>query len=319
MVKGALNRLLKEEFPDRDTLNFVTLDMNENTLNNLADECSFIPLGAENKAVVADDFQGLTPTARVGRGRGKKKKDEKSDGVFYEYLSHPDENVFLYILVYNSEINKDCDLYAALSTAGAKFASVSEFTPEQWASFIPSFFDKRGVSIETSAIAELSKRINNDYARFLSEAQKLISYVGDEKMVSLSDVKLLVAEPLEDDAYHLANALSRGDVRKALEIYDDLKLSSVDEVSLLRLLGRQFRFLNEIRYLRDHKMRPDEIASTMFASTARINVSLANLQRMGDETLNKALEGLYQTEFKIMTGQMDEELAFTLYLASFSL
>jgi DNA polymerase-3 subunit delta len=316
MVRGALNKILKEALPVRDSLNYVTLDMNESTLSELADECSFIPLGAEKKCVVADNCAFLMAGAAKGRG---KKKSADLDQNFLDYLSNPDEHILLFLLAYGDVLDEANPYYKPLKDAKAVFSPVAVFTPAQWDDYIPRFFEKRGYSIDRMAIMELSRRIGGDYATFLSEAQKLMAYCDEKKVIGNEDIKALVAEPLEEDSYHLANALCRGDNRKALKIYYDLKLSSIDEVTLIRLVAGQFRFLNEVRYLNGKGMRSDEIGQTLFASAGRINISLDNLSRMGDETLNRGLEDLYRCEFNIMTGKMSQELAFTLFLASFSL
>jgi len=316
MVKGALSKILKETLPVRDSLNYVTLDMNESTLTELAEECSYLPLGADKKAVVADNCTFLLPGATKGRGR---KKAPEADTSFSEYLSNPDPNIDLFLLAYGEALDETNAYFPLLKAAKATFSPVAVFTPTQWDDYIPRFFEKRGLTIDRMAVSELSRRIGGDYATFLSEAQKIIAYCGDDKEISLDTIKTLVAEPLEEDSYHLANALCRGDNRKALKIYYDLKVSSIDEITLMRLVAGQFRFLNEVRYLNGKGFGTDEIGRELFASTGRVNISLDNLRRMGDETLNKGLESLYQCELAIMTGKMSQELAFTLFLTNFSL
>jgi DNA polymerase III, delta subunit len=316
MVKGALSKILKEVMPERDSLNCLTLDMNESSLSELASECSFIPLGAEKKCIIADNCSFLLPGQTKGRGR---KKAVEPDAGFSEYLHNPDERVLLFLLAYGDDIDQTSPYFQELKTAKATFSPVAVFTPEQWSDYTPRFFEKRGLSIDKNAVAELNRRIGGDYARFLSEAQKLLTYCEGEKEVTIGDVQTLVAEPLEEDSYHLANALTRGDNKKALRIYNDIKLTSVDEVTLLRLIANQFRFLNQVRYLRDKGFRPEEIGQNLFASQGRVNVSLDCLRKMGDETLNRGLESLYRAELSIMTGKMSQELAFTLFLTSFSL
>jgi len=316
MVKGALSKILKEVMPERDGLNCLTLDMNESSLSELAAECSFIPLGAEKKCIIADNCSFLLPGQTKGRGR---KKAVETDQGFSDYLHNPDERILLFLLAYGEAIDQQSPYFQELKTAKAIFSAVAVFTPEQWSDYTPRFFEKRGLSINKNAVAELNRRIGGDYARFLSEAQKLLTYCEGEKEVTIADVQTLVAEPLEEDSYHLANALMRGDNRKALKIYNDIKLTSVDEVTLLRLIANQFRFLNQVRYLRDKGYRPEDIGQNLFASQGRVNVSLDCLRKMGDETLNRGLESLYRAELSIMTGKMSQELAFTLFLTSFTL
>jgi DNA polymerase-3 subunit delta len=313
MVQGALKRLLEEAFPKRDALNFVTLDMAVTPTTELTNECLNLPLGCDKKAVVAENCSFL------GAGKFKYLKDDDGGKSLLAYLENPDEAISLYLLVYDSDLSLRSPLYKALLKAGAKINPVSVFTKDQWTAYITKFFAKREVTISADAIAELSKRVDGDYATFLNESQKLLTYLGEGKEITLNDVKTLVSAPLEDDAYTLANALAAGDLKGALKIYRDLASASVDEVTLIHLLANQFRFLNEVRYLASQHLSDEEIGSTLFASPIRVRIARKNLLAMKEDSLPNALEKLYQCEFRIMTGQMSEDLAFSLYLATFSL
>ena len=184
--------------------------------------------------------------------------------------------------------------------------------------YIARFFEKRSVPIDNLAINEIQDRIQGDYARFLNEGQKLVAYSGGEA-ITKQDVETLVSEPLEDDAFHLSNALSRGDVKNALRIYNDLKVFSAEPIALIRLLANQFRFLNEVRYLQTSGLTNSQIAGALQCSQMRVNISLDNLRKMSEETLNNALEGCYNCEKSILTGKCDPDLAFSLFLTNFSL
>jgi DNA polymerase-3 subunit delta len=313
MVQGALKRLLEEAFPERDALNFVTLDMAVTPTTELVNECLNLPLGCDKKAVVAENC------AFLGAGKFKYLKDDDGGKSLLEYLQNPDDSISLYLLVYDSDLSMRSPLYKALLKDGAKINPVSVFTKDQWLAYIARFFAKRQITISQEAIAELSKRVDGDYASFLNESQKLLTYIGEGREITLNDVKTLVSAPLEDDAYTLANALAAGDIKGALKIYRDLSSASVDEVTLIHLLGNQFRFLNEVEYLSSIHLSDEEIGSSLFASPIRVRIARKNLAAMKEDALSNTLEKLYQCEYSIMTGAMSEDLAFSLYLATFSL
>jgi DNA polymerase-3 subunit delta len=313
MVKGALKKLMAASCPHPDAMNFVSLDMGVTPLNDLANECFALPLGYDKKTVVAENCFFLEKS----RSKPKYQKGD-SPSLLLSYLSHPDEAIDLYLLVYTDTLDEKNDFFLALQAAGARINPVSEFSKEQWHDYIARFFAKRSISIDNLAIQELQDRIQGDYARFLNEGQKLAAYSSGAP-ITKKDVETLVSEPLEDDAFHLSNALSRGDVKNALRIYSDLKVFSAEPISLIRLLGNQFRFLNEVRYLQSSGLSNSQIAGALQCSQMRVNISLDNLRRMGEESLNNALENLYQCEKSILTGKCDPDLAFSLFLTNFSL
>lgn len=313
MVKGALKKLLDEALPARDEMNYVSLDMGVTTLLELSNECLALPLGYNKKAIVAENCFFLAKTS------GKIKMPKNDDAApLLAFFANPDPNILLYLLVYAEELDGRSPFYTALVQGQAKMNPVSQFSPEQWKSFIPRFFEKRNVKIDSDAVDELLNRIDGDYAQFLNEAQKIITYAGKDD-VTVDMVAKLVAPPLEDDVFQLSNALTRGDNGKALSIYKDLKVRAVDPIPLINLLARQFSFMDQVAFLAAQGQSNSAIALRLKCSFGRVNATQYGLRKIKNGSLGKALEGLYQSEFAILTGQEDPDLAFSLYLANLSL
>jgi DNA polymerase III subunit delta len=312
MVKGALKKLMVTSCPHPDPMNFVSLDLGVSLVSEVVDECLSLPLGYDKKTVVAENCFFLEKS----RGKPKFLKGDNPKALI-DYLSNPDESIDLYLLVYSDTLDEKGDYFQAVLASGARINPVSEFTKEQWHDYIARFFEKRSIPIDGMAIAEIQNRIQGDYARFLNEGQKLAAYSGGAP-ISKKDVEMLVSEPLEDDAFKLANALGRGDIKNALRIYQDLQVFSAEPVALIRLLANQFRFLNEVRYLQSSGLTNSQISGALQCSQMRVNIALDNLRKMSEESMNNALDGLYRCEKSIFTGA-DPELSFTLYLANFSL
>jgi DNA polymerase III delta subunit len=313
MVQGALNKLFHASGETHDAMNFVSLNMRETTLLELLGECQALPLGYPKKTVVAEDCFFLEKSR--SKPKLQKGDDEKP---FLAYLADPDPSIDLYLLVYNDGLDERGPYFQALKKAGAKFSQVPTFTPEQWQQFISNYFVKRGCEIDMSAVSELQDRCGGDYAMFLSEGQKLLTYAQGER-ITKKTVELLVSAPLEDDAFHLSNALSKGDVKKALSIYQDLKVQNVDEVPLIRLLAGQFRFLNEVAFLSHKGYDSGSIGNALSCSSFRVNIALDNLRKMKDESCNDALDALYRCEYSILSGKVEAGLAFSLFLANYHL
>jgi len=313
MVKGALKKLLDEALPLRDPMNYVSLDMGVSSLLELSNECLALPLGYDKKAVVAENCFFLAKTS------GKAKMPKKDDTApLLAFFGNPDPNILLYLLVYSEELDERSPFYQALVKGQAKMNPVSQFSEEQWKSFIPRFFEKRNVKIEPQAVDELLERIDGDYAQFLNEAQKLIAYAGTEA-VTVEMIDMLVSPPLEDDVFQLSNALTRGDNHKALAIYKDLKARAVDPISLINLLARQFSFMDQVAFLSAQGQNNAAIALKLKCSSGRVNATQYGLRKIQKGSLGQALEGLYASELAILTGREDPDLAFSLYLASLSL
>jgi DNA polymerase-3 subunit delta len=312
MVQSALKKVLKETFPVKDAMNYVSLDMSESTLIDLANECLSLPLGYDKKAVVADGSFFL----EKHRGQLKLQKGDTADTLL-EYLANPNPDIYLYFLVYGDDLDLRGDFFKAFNKDGATISQVNSFTDEEWLLFVPRFFEKRGIRIEGRAVNEILARTKKDFALFQSEALKLVSFAASSQEISYEDVCALLPLPLEEDVFTLSNALTRRDTKSAFRIYHDLKIKGVDEVYLFNLLSTQYRFLDQVDYLAKGGHVAGEIAAILHCSLGRANACLRNIHSLQGVEIKDTIHRIYQAEKDIMTGKMSESLAFRLFLAGY--
>lgn len=311
LVERALKKVMKDNVSPNgdDPLSKVSLDLSSNTLLDVYSECVNLPLGSERKTVIVRGAFFLEK--RRGGLKLQKGDDEKP---LLSYLDNPDPNIDLYLLVYNDSLDLKGPFFVCLNKAMAKVSQVNELSKEEWPPFIERHFAKLGIVLLPGASRELSKRIAGDYGRFESESEKLAAYASNGSPLSVSDIAKLVHEPLEEDAFKLSNALTKGNLKEAFSIYYDLKTLGVEEVSLIILLGGQFRFLDMVSYLSRNGQSAGSIAARLHCSLGRASFSISNLSRLSFSP-KKGLQSLYLAEKRILTGEMDAPLAFSLFLA----
>lgn len=311
LVDSALKKVMKASSSPtgEDGLSKVTLDLSDNTLLDVYSECVNLPLGCDKKTVIVKGAFFL----EKHRGALKLAKGDDEKPLLI-YLNDPDPNVDLYLLVYNDSLDLKGPFFDSLNKSSAKISQVNELTKEEWPPFIERYFAKREVALLPGASRELAKRIAGDYGRFLTEAEKLTAYASSSHPLSVSDITSLVHEPLEEDAFKLSNALTRGNLKEAFSIYYDLKTLGVDEVSLIILLANQYRFLDMVSYLSKSGVSAGSIAARLHCSLARASFSISNLSRLSFSPRD-GLDALYTAEKRILTGEMDAPLAFSLFLA----
>ncbi len=311
MARYAALVSIHKSFPERDEFDYIRFNMAETMVNELADECNFIPLGTDRKCILASDC------AFLAKSKSKYKFAEgDSFSRLLEYCRSPSAFVDLYLLV-NGEVDPKNELIKAIQVTG----SVKEVVvpgEDELAEKANRYFASKGGGIEPDAARELAKRVGNDYGRFMNELPKILNYANGEK-VRLESVKLLVAPREEDDTFALSNALVKGDAKKAIRIYRDLKVHGVEEVRLINMLANQFVFLDEVRYLDAKGLSSSQIGTELGTSPKRVEVSLRNIYRIKDDVFPRILDELYETEKAILTGRADGEFAFMRFLANFAI
>ena len=311
MARYAALLSIHKAFPVRDEFNYIRFNMQETTLNELADECNFIPLGTDRKCILASDCSFLA------KSKAKYKFAEgDSMAKLLAFCQNPSEFVDLYLLV-KGEIDPKNELVKAIKNTGS-IKEVLLPNEDELAEKAKRYFSSKGAGIEEAAAKELAKRVGADYGRFMNELPKLLNYANGET-VRLDSVKLLVAPKEEEDTFALSNALVRGEVKKAMSIYRDLKAHSLEEVRLINMLANQFVFLDEVRYLDARGLSSSQIASELATSPKRVEISLRNMYRIKPDVFPRILDELYACEKAILTGLCDGEFAFMRFLANFDI
>ena len=302
---------IKKDFPKRDEFNYVSFNMMDTPVLELAQEAEFLPLGYEKKAILAENCEFLCKPPK-----GKKSVVEGLEDL-QAYLEHPADFTDLYMLVYSDKLDEKSPLVAAIKKNGK--IQIEKAPDEAFMRrAMEGFLKKRGVTIEEAAAKELLKRCGSDYGRFSNELRKLEIYANGEN-IRLEAVQLLVSKKLEDNVFAISDALLANRVKKAFEIYTDLKVTNVDDVMLIGLLSTQFRFVDEVSYLDSKGRGKRDIAMMLEVPDWKVEKTLRSIYGVEREAISRILEQLYQTDKAILTGSVPSEYAFSRFLANFSL
>lgn len=305
-INREVKRITSSKLSNIDCFNYVVIDAEETSPDDIALECSSIPFGYENKVVVIKRCSFFSESK-------KKKVDEKLYKFFKEVISNLDDNVDV-IFTHNEDNYEQKNELAALIIKLAKIITLKPLVKDDWPKYVAAYFNKKGVSISKDAINELAKRTEGDLSRFHNEANKLMLYTDN---VTLTDVCSFIAKPLEENAFMLTEALIKGNIAQAFEIYSDLKTKSHEPVTLISMIGNQFRFINQVKYLFNEGFTEANIASTLKANPYRVRITIKNASKISQARINSVLDNIYNLDFAIKSGRIDRFVGFELFLINF--
>ena len=303
MIKKRLDKLLKERLGEVDDFNVARYDLDNVDLIDALDDANTLPLGYDRKAVIFDNVSFLNKGA----------KKEVVDRIV-ELVSTPNDAIDLFFINKSDSIDDKSPIVKIIKEDGEIFNFV-DLKKEDWPVYASKYFTERNVTITNDALNELVKRVDGDLNRFINEANKLALYKNN---LNLIDITMMVAKPLEDDAFQMCNALLRGDNATALSIYRDLKmLGSRATDALIPLLSNQFRFMSMVFYLYKKGLDVNEIMSELGANYYRVKIALDNRKTLSMSDISHALDELYYLDLNIKSGQVDRFYGFELFLISF--
>ncbi|MFH0818757.1 MAG: DNA polymerase III subunit delta [Patescibacteria group bacterium] len=169
-------------------------------------------------------------------------KDEIQKGIVEDIQIVDQENVIIFIATEKPK-DKNNQLYKKL----LKVDKVEDFPllkPGQIFEWIRTEVNKSGAVIESEAITFLVDAVGSDLWTIHNTLEKLISL---NSRITLSDVKLFVSSPLDDNIFNFTDALSEKNVKRAMTLLRDQLEAGANEFYLLSMLARQIKILLQIK------------------------------------------------------------------------
>lgn len=313
MIKNRLKKVVKERLDFTDEMNFVKFDMTYASLFDVIDEASFLPLGYEHKVIVLEDCSFLK---KKGGSKKKKKGEENSEDIsaFIKYIKGANDEVDLILTLNNTSIDKTSELYNALLENGKVYELLS-VDKKDLPTYIHRYFNETlNTKIDRDAIDELASRIKGDLNVFVNEANKLALFTNH---VKYEDVIKMVNKPLDENAFEIFNFLMASNSGAAISLFRDLRVNSVEPVTLVSLLANQFRLLYQIIFLSKCSYSNEEIAKELGIKEGRVYVLKKYMYTLSINKLLSVLDDLYNLDYNIKSGQVDRIYAFEMFLLNF--
>ena len=141
------------------------------------------------------------------------------------------------------------------------------------------------------------------------EVEKLISYMGEEKIVTGEMIREVVACEAENKIFDLVAAIAEGQKKKALSYYDDLLVLREPFMHILYLITRQYRILSVIYDMKKERKPDAQIASVAGIPRFAIRKYDGQLRNYTARRLSQALKLCVAAEQNIKEGKISDQLA----------
>ena len=312
-IKKVVKAIAKQFLPETDDMNFVRYDGNNTLVQEIVDEANYVPLGYDKKVVCVDNCYFLMKP----KPRNKIESDQDYKTLI-SYLKNPNPDCYLILTVPTADIDQNSDIFKIIKESG-KTTFMGDPTIKEWNEYVRKVINDTiaknpEFKMDSDALMELIDRTAGDIPLLKNSVIKLFLYT---KHVRYEDVLLLVTRPLEDNTFQLFNYLLDGENEKAIGLFRDLQVSNVEPVTLISMLGNQFRLLNQVVFLSKKGMTNDDIANELKIKTIRVQILKKKTFAMSEKAIHKALDDLFDLDLQIKSGLVDRFYAFELFLINF--
>jgi DNA polymerase-3 subunit delta len=280
-------------------------------------------LGGRRLIIVRGLLGRFEAKRRTKRTKAKAKPKDDSDGASKEDAGPlgewqtvvdalPDLPESTVLALIDGKIGARNPLLAALK----KDAEVQQFTvlkKGELAGWIRERAELYGARLEGRAIAAMADLVGGDLWVIDGELRKLATYAGDD-VVSEADVRSMVSQVREANAFALADAIVEGRYEQAVALFQRLLADGDAPLRLLALIARQYRLLIQARELLDQRLKPAEIGTRLGVHGFVAQRILQQAPPYTSEQLRAAYGRLLEADLSIKRGIYDDETALELLI-----
>lgn len=293
-----------QDDPGMTGLNTTELDGPGLTLGELQHHSDTIPFLAEKRRVIVRNY-----LSRL-EGRGGAGPDQAALEALAGYLPHlPPTTDLIFV-----EERAFSDAHPILKLARSLNPEGVQAFKGPRAEDLPRWIVQRarhkGATIDRQAAFALATAVGEDLRALDNELEKLALYVNEARPITLDDVNLLAAYVEGAENFGLANAIGRGDARKALDQMHKLLQEGANPLGILAAITGQIRGLLEVKELAGQGLSPAAIARRKgWRSDYAAKMRLKEAGRFSLERLEEILALLLDTDLAIKTGRLEPQLA----------
>ncbi|MGP1433062.1 MAG: DNA polymerase III subunit delta [Catonella sp.] len=297
MVRHYKNALKKAVLGDSDKMNLSTFSGKVTDINNIIELAETLPFFSDYRCILIEN-SGLFSSA-----------NELS-----EYIARIPETTV--IIFSETEVDKRTKLYKAVHKNGFTV----EFDIQKENDLINTIIKKftaNNISINYDLAKYFVIRIGLSMDELFSEANKLIAYVYENKIVTKEDIDYVCPRQLSDRIFDLMDYIGKKELENAISLYLDLINLQESPIKILSLINTHFYRLHYIKQWIAEGKR-GELAKLLKINPYFMPKYMEQSKNFSDKTLKDALEYGIFVDNAIKTGEMNEYIAVESLIIKFS-
>ncbi|ERJ13735.1 DNA polymerase III subunit delta [Haloplasma contractile] len=301
-IDAEINKLIKKYKVDE--LSLSKFDSEESTIDEILNDCETLPFLVDQKLVLINNPVFLS-TSKSGLMHNTDR--------FINYLENPNKTTVLVINACLVKLDGRSKAVKALKKH-AKFINKSNLEDYEARRIIKDRLSESNVSIDRDAIGELIARTECDAFKLNSELEKLSFYSETGTTITVDDVRILIAEPMESNVFNLTNSILERNTSDAVKRYKKLLVMNEEPILFAAILAKNFHNLYLIKQFQISRYTENQIKQYLKIHPYQLKKLYQIALRTEIEQITDHINHLQEYDFQVKSGQIDKNLGFELYI-----
>lgn len=232
-----------------------------------------------------------------------------------EYLPNMPETT--HIIFREEQVDKRNKLYKVVSKQGY-FSEMKRQTQQELERWVFQMLKKEGIQITASAMQHFFETVGTDMNVIKNELDKLISYLGDRKVLNAADIDTMCSRQIEGHIFDMIDAMADRKSKKALKLYYDLLELKEPALRILALITRQYMQLYQVKEMQKSGLSGQELAKAAGLNPYVVKKIAARASRFSWDQLQTYVEKCADLDERIKTGMVKDTIAVEMLITEFS-
>lgn len=291
--------------PDEVEFNISQYDLEETPIELAIEDAETLPFLGEKKIVVLKNPVFLT-------AEKTKEKIEHHVNALERYIESPSPFTVL-IFIANYEKLDERKKITKLLKKHAVVLEAKKFNDEEIKSWLKGMVKSYQLKISEEAAELLIGLIGPNLTMLANELEKISLFVDDEE-INEEVIYKVVSKSLEQNIFSLVDYVIKKDVKKAIELYQDLLKVNEDPIKIFAILANQFRMIYQTKAYIEKGYSPQQIASYLKIHPYRIKIASQQAKLFKEQELLRVINELANADYDMKTGRGNKERILELIL-----
>lgn len=283
--------------------NVARYNLDESNVREAIEDVCTISMFETNKIVICEKCNFLT-------GENKKEVNHDIDSLI-KYINNPFSDSVLIFVVRNPKLDERKKVVKELKKC-SKVIECKTIENYNLNNYISNYFKTNNYEISQSDVKLIIDKVKYDLANIISECDKLMMYKDENKKITTKDIEDVVIDNIEDNIFSLTNAIMDKDIKRVINIYNDLLLMGEEPIKLIAMIANQFRLILQVKLMVKNGYKERDMASEIGEHPYR--VKLASNARFTVKELITYIKKLQKLDYDIKSGNIDKNFGLEFFL-----
>jgi len=305
-VELIVDKIIEPAFKD---LNYVRYDGSKVDNDMILNSCETLPFMSDKKVVEIYRAEFLEDGATRGNNDGKKLDfNELSKYI----VTMPRYTVLIMYYVFETDRDKISNKVKKLE-GKAVVVKIDKLKGASLQNKIKELFQEKGKKIEKKELSFFSTIIDNNMDIVTNEVEKLICYT-EGRNITKEDIMALMPPKNENDIFNLVDYLSQRNVKKSIDILNELIYKGEKPTGILFMIVRQFKLLLSLRVGSDNGKQVDFLAREFKLHPFIAEKMIKQSKKFSLKALKENLKLCVEVEKIMKSTAVDEKTALELLM-----